>query len=228
MDQQASFETRAVLVPRRARLSRLALLLPVIALVATAWAGVSGARQDVAIVEAPAPAAAHGSEGTASAGSSLPARASAPPQPPGQALGFDVHRLVDVEQQGVSRGQVIAVSGWYVATAITDCPPMDAIYRSADVPAVGDDWDSWAFCERSGVLFATQPDDVVVARQLAVPVTVVLGVVMPPELEMIGRDATQVVVLGHFVKPTEGCGGSSRCRDTLVVDYVAWTPNADG
>jgi hypothetical protein len=141
-----------------------------------------------------------------------------------KALGFDVHRLIDVEQEGVGRGEVIAVSGWYVATAITDCPPLDAVYRSNDAPAVGDDWDSWAFCERSGVLFATQPDDVVVARQLSVAVTVVLGVRMPPEIQIIGRDATQVVVLGHFVEPTDGCSARSRCRDTLVVDYVAWTP----
>ena len=42
MDEQVAFETRAVLAPRRARLSRLALLVPALALVATAWAGLSG------------------------------------------------------------------------------------------------------------------------------------------------------------------------------------------
>ena len=46
MGERAGFETRAVLVPRRGRLARLALLLPVVALVATAWLGVSGARPD--------------------------------------------------------------------------------------------------------------------------------------------------------------------------------------
>lgn len=222
MEEQASFETRAVLAPRRARLSRLALLLPVLALVAIAWAGASGGRQDVATDEAAAPAAL-ASEGAASPGSSLAARASAPPQLPAQALGFDVHRLGDVEQRGIGRDEVFAVSGWYVATAITDCPPMDAVYRTADAPELGVKWDSWAFCDRSGVLFATQPDDAVVARQISVPVTVVPGVRMSPELEIIGRDATQVVFVGHFVEPTDDCT-IWRCHDTLVVDYVPWTP----
>ena len=224
MDQQASFEARAVLAPRRARTSRLALLLPVVALVATAWVGVSGTRQDAATVTAPEPTAPSG-EATAGPGPSVPAIAPVPPQPPAQALGFDVHRLAEIEEKGIDRDEVFAVSGWYVATAIADCPPLDAIYRSADAPEVGDAWDSWAFCVRSGVLFATQPDDAVVARQLAVPVAVVPGVRMPPELQIIGRDATQAVFVGHFAEPTDDCT-AWRCPDTLVVDYVAWTPGA--
>ncbi len=223
MDQSASFETRAVLAPRRARRSRLALLLPVVALVAMALAGISGDRQAVTTALAPQRTTT-ASEATAIPEPSRPAGALAAPRLPTKALGFDVHRLVEVEWPDVSRGEVIAVSGWYVATAITDCPHLDAIYRSTDVPEVGGDWDSWAFCERSGILFDTQPDDAVVASQLAVPVTVVLGVRMPPELEMIGREATQVVVLGHFVEPTDGCSAKSGCRDILVVDHVAWTP----
>jgi hypothetical protein len=171
---------------------------------------------------------ARGPESTAIPVASLPVQAAKPSRPPARALGFDVQRLVDVQQRVIDGGEVIAVSGWYVATAITGCPPLDAIYRAADAPQVGVEWDSWAFCDRSGILFATQPNDAVVARQLAVPVRVVPGVRMPPELQIIGRDATQVVVIAHFVEPSDGCAARSRCPDKLVVDYVAWTPTADG
>jgi hypothetical protein len=221
MDEQASFEARAVLPPRRARRTRVALLVPVVALIAVAGAGVSGARSEPAIA---------GPAGTSAAipVASLPVQAAKPSRPPARALGFDVQRLVDVQRRVIARGEVIAVSGWYVATAITGCPPLDAIYRAADAPRVGVEWDSWAFCDRSGILFATQPNDAVVARQLAVPVRVVPGVRMPPELQIIGRDATQVVVIAHFVEPSDGCATRSRCPDNLVVDYVAWTSTADG
>lgn len=225
MEEQASFETRAVLAPRRARLSRLALLVPAAALVAIAWAALSGSRADPGTAVAPQ-ATTQGSASAAGPGQSLAAAASTAPRLPTRALGYRVHRLVDLEALGVGRETVIAVSGWYVATAITECPALEAIHRSNDVAQVGDVWDAWESCERAGILFATQPNDAVVARQLAVDVVLVPGVVMPPELEVVGRDATHVVVLGHLVEATERCTVRSSCRDTLVVDYVAWTPGA--
>ena len=60
----------------------------------------------------------------------------------------------------------------------------------------------------------------------SVAVTLAVGVVAPPELEMIGADATEVVVVGRFVEVGDGCGGPAGCRLELVVDHVAWTPGA--
>jgi hypothetical protein len=58
----------------------------------------------------------------------------------------------------------------------------------------------------------------------AVAVTLVVGVVVPPELEMIGADSTEVVVVGRFVESGDGCRIPAGCRRELVVDHVAWTP----
>jgi hypothetical protein len=209
MDEQASFEARAVLAPRRARVARLALLLPVIGLVAIAWAGLSGPRSDKATTDITDP--------TAVAAPSLTVDAPYP----AQVIGLDVQRLDDVQPRGLGRDDVIAVAGWYVATAITDCPPLAAIYREGSLPEVRGDADELAFCVRSGVLFASRPD----AGVPSVTVTVVVGVVVPPKLEMIGTDATEVVVVGRFVESGDGCGAPAGCRRELLVDHVAWTPD---
>jgi hypothetical protein len=225
MDEQASFEAHAVLAPRRARLTRLGLLLPVVALVATAWAGVSGDRSDQATAENPG--------STAVAAQSLPVEGSTPavpgvrpPQNPAQVLGLAVQRLDDIRPRRLGRDDVIAVAGWYVATAITDCPPLAAIYREGSLPEVRGDADEWAFCDRFGVLYASRPDldeSPPSAGLAAVAVTLVVGVVVPPELEVIGADATEVVVVGRFVEPGDGCRVRLGCRRELVVDHVAWT-----
>jgi hypothetical protein len=202
MEERASFEARAVLGPRRARLARLTLLLPAVALVAITWAGLSGPRSDQATADITDP--------TASA-----AAPTARPQPPAQVVGLPVQRLDDIQPLGLGRDQVIAVAGWYVATAVTDCPPLAAIYRKGSLPEVRGDADSWAFCDRSGVLYASQPslDEPPDRGDSAVAVALVIGVVVPPELEIIGAESTEVVVVGHFVD-----------RE-LVVDHVAWTPD---
>jgi hypothetical protein len=226
MDQEASFAPRTVLEQRRARWNRLAIVVPALALVAVAWAGLSGTRSDHEAAVASAAAAV-----TASSMDVVPSPAVAlPPQAaryPSQVIGLDVHRLDGVQIGGLSPDTPIAVAGWYVPTAITHCPPLAAIYRPASLPEIRGDADSWAFCERSGVLYASRPD--LDARPLtddladnrskhaglpAVAVTLVVGVVVPRELEVIGADATPVVVVGQFVDS----GGPRE----LVVDYLAW------
>ena len=237
MDEQASFEARAVLAPRRARLARLALLLPVAALVAIAWVGVSGARSDQAATVLPDP--------TTVADASLAVEGPIPavtpgvgrPHWPAQVLGLDVQRLKDIQRRGLDRDDVVVVAGWYVATAITDCPPLAALYREGSLPEFRGDADEWAFCKRSGVLHASRPDlDARLPSNnsednrsenpglAAVDVTVVIGVVVPRELEVVGAAATPVVVIGQFVASGDGCGAPAECRSELVVDHVAWTP----
>lgn len=202
MEEQASFETRAVLAPRRARLARLALLLPALALVAVAWAGLSGAPSDTSTADVHDPT---------------------PMSYPGQVLGLPVHGLNDVLPRRLGSDDVVAIAGWYVPMAITDCPPLPAIYRDGALPFVRGDADTWAFCKRSGVLYAAAPQTAGVS---AVATTLAVGIIAPLELETIGNDATEVVVLGRFVEAVPGCRGGDLCARQLVVDHVAWTPGA--
>lgn len=224
MEEQASFETRAVLAPRRARLSRLGLMLPVVALVVTAWAGVSGARPEQA-ADIPAPAAIADGSLAVEGPTTAPPVAREPR--PGRVVGLDVQRLDDVQPQQLGRDDVVAVTGWYVATAITDCPRIVVIRREGSLPEVRHDFDELAFCDRYGLLYGSRPqsDGTRDASLPAVAVTLVVGVVVPDELEMIGADATEVVVVGRFVDSADGCLAPATCRHELVVDHVAWTPD---
>lgn len=208
-------------------MARLALLLPAVALVAVAWAGLSGDRSDPATAEIPGQTAIAAPSRTAEESS------------PAQALGLDVKRLDAVQPQELGRDDEIAVAGWYVPMAISDCPPLAAIYRDASLPEVRGDADEWAFCVRSGVLYASRPgldmrppprhlgDDRSRTDGLSeVEVTIVVGVIVPRDLETVGSDATQVVVIGRLVKSGDGCEAPAGCRRELVVDHVAWTPGA--
>jgi hypothetical protein len=234
MDEQASFEPRSVLGSRRARWSRLRVIVPALALAAVAWIGISGQR--------PASETAAGGEAaqtSATATGASPADVQAAPELaiPNQALGLAVHRLGDVQPADLEPGAVIAIAGWYVATAIADCPPLDAFYRKGALPEVRGDIaavDTWAFCDRTGVLYAAQPlpdghlptDDLdnntpAALGLPAVVTSMVVGVVAPPQLETIGGRATPVVVISHFV-PGPNCPDRPVCSPELVVDYVAW------
>jgi hypothetical protein len=146
-----------------------------------------------------------------------------------------VQRLDDVQHRRLGRDEVVAISGWYVATAITDCPRLAARFRTTALPNARDDADEWAFCDRSGVLYASasdvdrrkpattpEPDRSDGPGPASVAVTLVVGVVVPPELELIGGDATEVVVVGRFVD-SAGCRNLVRCPRELVADHVAWT-----
>jgi len=212
-EEQATFETRAVLAPRRARLSRLALLVPVVALVAIAWAGVNGPSSDSTAAVSPAP--------TIAAVPSPPLEAAYP----AEVIGIPVHRLGELQIGGLGRDDVVAIAGWYVPTAITDCPPLAAIYRDGALPYIRGDKDKLAFCVRSGVLYPSRPDISNVAPA-GVAVTIVVGVVMPLELELVDEQATQVVVLGRFSKSSDGCRIGVGCSRELLVDHVGWTPGA--
>jgi hypothetical protein len=234
MDEQASFEPKAVLAPRRAGWNRFAIAVPALALAAIAWAGASGAGSDRAVAESPhlVAVAAPSIEVVASPAVARPPR---DPRYPAQVVGLDVQRLDVVQAQGLGRDTPIAVAGWYVATAIADCPPLAALYRTASLPELRGDADEYAFCVRSGVLYASRLDFNVrlamdhlegnrsrEAGLPAVAVTLEVGVVVPPELELIGGDATPVVVVGHFVHSGGGCGVPAGCARELVVDHLAW------
>lgn len=236
MEEPAVFEARAVLAPRRTRLARLALLLPALALVATAWAGLGGARSHEATADPDPAAVAVQSPADEGAASAVP-QGSLRPQFPEQVVGLDVQRLDDAQGRRFGRDEAIAVSGWYVATALTNCPPLAAIYREGSLPEVRGDADELAFCDRSGVLYASRPDlDQRVPRNNlednrsknaglpAIAATLVIGIIAPLELEMIGTTATPVVFVGRFIEPGGGCRVRAGCRRELVVDHVAWTP----
>jgi len=232
MDEQASFEARAVLPPRRAGRNRLATGLPVLALIGIAFAGFSGGRSEQDARPTDAVAALAPTPGTAP-----PAQAV---RYPTAVIGLGVHGLVDVQAQGLGQDAPVAIAGWYVATAITDCPPLDAFYRAGALPEVRNDIatvDSWAFCRRTGVLYASRPDleerlptsnpEDNQAQDAALPsvaATLITGVVVPPALEKIGAAATQVVVVAHFA-PAGGCRGP-RCVTELLVDYLPWSAGA--
>jgi hypothetical protein len=236
VDEQATFDPQAVLAPKRARRARIALVVPVIALAVTAWAGLSG-RSDPPTAVIPAPSqAASPVQATGEVASEMP---EATEGVPATALGLAVQRLVDIDPRHMDRDRVVALSGWYVPTAITNCPPLPALYRDGALPYLRGDKDTWAFCDRSGVLYASEPDlsDGLPTNNLednrskgaglpAVAASVVVGVVMPLELETVGEGATQVVVIGHFVPTGDGCGRGAGCRHDLVVDYLAWPSNA--
>jgi hypothetical protein len=232
VDENVGFEARAVLGPRRARRSRLALLLPVMALLGVAWAGVSGPRGSQAPVASPRSAAVARTTAprNQTAEESSAAGVARVPQPgrPTTVIGLEVRRLDEIQPGKLGRDDEVAVSGWYVATAITDCPPLAAIYRPAALPEVRGDADGWAFCQRTGVLYASRPDvadSSPPGRGLSVVgATIVIGVVVPPELEVIGARATEVVVVGRLVPTSDACDLAGGCDPQLLVDHVAWTP----
>jgi hypothetical protein len=226
MDEQAAFEPRAVLAPSRARRSRLVLLVPAIALMSVALAGFIGQRttETTAVVSstaAPSGPAATGAPGPAV----VPTQA---PQRPATALGLAVHRLDDVRPGVHDPDQVVAIAGWYVATATTDCPPLLAKFRNGSASSTRGQADALAYCDRAGLLYGShEPPDGRVFSSIPgepIDVTVVIGVVMPPELELIGAAPTEVIVLGRFHESSYGCGIRPECRQVLVVDYIAWTP----
>lgn len=226
MDDRSGFEARAVIAPRRPRLARATLLLPVVALLAIAWVGVSGARQDHATAVVPLPTIAASLAGP----SEVPF--------PGEVLGFNVQPLDTVQIQLLGLDTVVAVAGWYAPMLVADCPPLAALYVPGPHPNVRGEVDPYAFCARSGVFYAPRPDpnapvfiDTIEGVGYRIPglesiaASMVEGVVAPGELEAMGGDAAQVVVLGRFVYSGNACGTEAACRQ-LLIDYVAWTPGA--
>jgi hypothetical protein len=220
MDEEATFEARAVLPPRRKRTAWLVFLVPVIALVVVAWAGLSGApakHSTTAVVPGPTTV-------------NVPPIA-VNPRYPAVVVGLPVQPLGDLQLGSFGFDSVIAIAGWYVPTAITNCPPLPAIYRDGALPYLRGDADKLAFCVRSGMLYPSRPDLRPGGSPDAVPagvaVEVVVGVIMPRELETVGTDPTQVVVLGRFGKVNDACSTTGvGCSRELLLDDVAWTPGA--
>ena len=226
MEEQASFETQAVLAPKSARRTRLVVLVPAIALVATAWAGLSGEHSSPSSAQLPP-------EAEVAAPSAIPAATTAPTAVvrlphPDQIFGLAVQPLDAVDAQPTRPGDLVVLSGWYVTTAITDCPPIAAIYRDGALPYVRGDADALAFCVRSGVLYASAPEPFdgrnTTPGLPAVAATLAVGIVVPREIEVIDAAATEVVVIGRFVDRSSECLPSrTACPPKLVVDHVAWT-----
>jgi hypothetical protein len=235
IEEQASFEPQAVLTRRRAGWNRLLIVVPVLAFALTAWAGISGPRSDgdqAANNRATEPPAAS---------TSLVAIASQPQDRlagrgfPSRVLGLDVRPLDDIPPQGDRGDAAIALAGWYVATAMTACPPDSDIVRPGLIADLGVDADPRTFCARVGVLYATPPD----ARNGSAPndaedgagpaaalasvqATLTPGVVVPPELESVGMDATPVVFVGRLVDGSTVCYEPWGCPAALLVDRVVW------
>jgi hypothetical protein len=226
MDEHADFEARAVLAPRRARGARLALLVPVLAFVAIAFAGLNGPRSDSTAVASPDASAA----AVVRASPAVEVADVAVTAYPTEAIGLAVQRLGEVQVGRLSFDSVVAIAGWYVPTAVTDCPPIAAIYRDGALPYVRGDTDKLAFCVRSGILYPSPPKRAINGSSDAVPAgvatTVVVGVLMPLDLETVGKDATQVVVIGRFGKISDGCLSGVGCSREFLIDHVAWTPSA--
>ena len=219
MDEQTEFAPQAVLGPRRGRWSQLVLVLPFAALVGIAWAGLSGGRShDTAAATAPV-------ETTDASAAALPSETAGPAFPT-DALGITVQGLGNVRLFQLTRNDIIAISGWYVPLAVTACPS----YVPSDAEAAGRTFepggDPWAECQRSGVLYASDPSFEHTAgnRATAVAVSLTSGVRLPIATEHVPADPLPIVVLGHFVETSNACRGLGLCPSELIVDYVAWTP----
>jgi hypothetical protein len=225
MDDRSGFEARAVIAPRRRRLARATLLVPALALVGIVLIGVNGARPDHSSAVVPPPTIA-----------AMPrARPSEPPFP-AEVLGFAVQPLDSIQIQGLALDTVVAVAGWYAPQLVANCPPQAAQYRVGPSPDSNPFVDPFAYCSRSGVFYASRPDPdapVVIdsnegvgsrsAGLESVATSMVEGVVATTELNAVGGDAAEVVVLGRFVDTGDACGTGAACR-ALLIDYVAWTP----
>ena len=222
MDEQATFETRAVLTPRRPRLARLVLALPVLALAAVAWTGLSSRHDDRSVAVAP--------DAIASI-EPLPSATAPAPEPafPSEVIGLGVRPLDDVLQLSLTGDDVVAVAGWYVPTAITDCPRTEIAQPLGLIRSTDHQPDPRSFCDRSGALFDSRPPDGDGSIAPALPVIatrLVHGVEVPPQLEDVGAAARQVVFLGRLVPGVPGCERVDGCSRELVVDHVAWVSGA--
>jgi hypothetical protein len=103
------------------------------------------------------------------------------------------------------------------------------LYVDGQLPNLRGDADKLVFCVRSGVLYAAPPTtDAGTTQSIpglpAIDATIVVGLVIPIDLELTGSSATEIVVLGRFVYQGIACGVTALCPKELVVDYLGWTP----
>ena len=223
MDEQASFEPRAVLGPRRGGTSRLTVIVPALALAATAWAGLSGPRASSDVANAPPQtvvAAAPSDGGPAPTAAPAPAATGYPLT----VLGLQVRRLLDLDA-AARRDAVLAVEGWYFPGAVSRCPSTTDVAPPAYVAELGVVADPDTFCERSGLLLISPPfahgppSDQTIWQAVrrtsgitSLAVTMTPGVPVPAALT--GAEAAagvQAVLVGRMVD-----------AGSMVVDRVVW------
>ncbi len=228
MHEPTAFETRPVLGPGRARRNRFAVLVPLIALGAIAAIGLTGSRSNPTTADLPSATTWQSATPSSAAASEAPY--------PTEALGLAVHPLDDLQLARLNRDDVVAIEGWYLPLATTNCPAGVPSQQSPP-PEIQPGFDPWAYCERSGVLYAaspgvdgrllpaTSPDHGGIGPE-AVSASLLHGVRLPAALETTHPVAMQVVLLGHFVESSSACMLLGACPSELVVDYLAWSPDA--
>jgi len=231
MDEQASFEPRAVLAPRRAGWNRLAVLVPAVALIGAVWLGTSGPQSDSPTPSGDDKAVAR--ESGTDAIEQVPQRA--PEAYPATVLGIEVRTLANLEQADVGDRLVIAVAGWYVAWPSLGCPTSSGI-EPGFVAELGVNADIATFCDRSGVLVSTpnpagstnvggaNDHPYGSATAPALPVLLTPGVVVPPEVALPYVAPSEVILIGRLEDPGQRTFQATTARQ-LVVDRVVW---ADG
>ncbi len=234
MEEQASFEPRAVLAPRRAGSNRVAVIVPALALAATAWAGLSGPRaaSDVANLQRE-PSVAAPPTATAPAPTVAPAPGGA--RYPTAVLGLDVRTLLDLDP--VARADaVVAVAGWYMPSSKSNCPPTTDVAPRAYVAELGVVADRETFCARFGQLFPAAPlayggpSDQTIWQAVrrtngltTIAVAMTPGVVVPEAISVGGAFvAAPVVLVGRIVDPGSMCAAHVGCPPELAVDRVVW------
>jgi hypothetical protein len=213
MDEQTSFETRAVIGPRRAGLNRIAIAIPVLALGAMVWFGLSGTS--------PALNPANGSPPPTRAPDALESGRQAPSYP-ATAFGIEVRTVGDVARADVGAEAVTAVAGWYVAWPNLGCFIADATEPPGILANLGVNADVRTFCDRSGALTAAPT----VPRQRAgaspgLYVVLAPGLVVPPQMNVPDGPPIEVVLVGRVVAMRHPTDQVTTDRQFLV-DGVAW------
>jgi len=224
VDEQASFEPKAVLATRRAGWP--VAIVPALALAATAWLGLSGANSS-------RPGPAHPSDAPVAVASVAPG-AGVPKYPPHRAdsgypstvLGLDVQAIDDLRRYPPRDDLTIAIAGWYVAASASACPVSNDLEQLGFATQLGVDARVSTFCRRSGLLLASSPGAVAQrgAVDAAMPVVVTPGIVLPPALDDIGGDATRAVLVGRLGanRACLRCPLEAGLPWRLHVDRVAW------
>ncbi len=232
VDEGASFEPRSVLARRRAGWTRLAIVVPVVALIGAVWIGTSGPRPGSSIDAQNNRASAQAGVAAVSEGPPPVARHEA--AYPSRVLGIEVRTLADVHPPTGHGDAVVAVAGWYVAWPSLGCPTRPGIDNPGLVAELGVDADIRTFCDRSGVLFSTpnpagstnvggaNDHPYGTGAAPALPVVLTPGVVVPPPIAAPDATPVQVIVVGRVVQP-RGQTSQATTALQLVVDRVAWT-----
>ena len=227
MDERASFEPTRVLDPRRAGWNRLALALPALALVVTAWIGLTDAGSDHEVASVPTPSNAPAVDARQPPAEDTPGH-------PSTILGIEVRSLANLDPAGIDKRRVVAVAGWYIAWPSLGCPTSTGAVPGF-VAELGVDADRRTFCDRSGLLVAT-PNPAGSSMNVGgandhpfgsgapppLPVSVTPGVVVPPELSgtSTASGPAQVILIGRLVESSQPTD-QARSGRQLLVDRVA-------